>query len=117
MAIRTESIDTPEQWDRLETFAASFDHEINRHIRYVVYKNEADVWLGYMALIATPVLIPAVAPTAAPKDVSRVLAFMEGWSRTQFGQAFVLVPFDSPFEKSLEKHGFIDQGLKLMHAE
>lgn len=117
MAIRTHLIQTPEEWDRLESYAASFDHEINRFLSYVVFKTEADVWLGYLAIIKTPVLVPAVHPSTSPKDVSRVLGFMEGWSRVQFGQAFVLVPIENPFEKSLEKHGFVDQNLKLMYAE
>lgn len=117
MGLRTELIQTDDQWDRLDTFAGGFDHEINRHLRYVVYKTDDGKWLGYMAIINTPVIIPAVHPSTSPQDVSRMLSFMEGWSRTQFGQCFALVPTENQFELSLAKHGFVDQNLKLHYAE
>ena len=118
MAYRTELIRTEDQWTRLETFAAGFDHEINRNLSYIVFKDsKTDQWLAYLALVVTPVGIPAVAPHATPKQALEICQAMEGYSKVNYGQAFVLVPPDSPFMKYLLGRGFVDQNLKLLYAE
>lgn len=117
MTLRTELVQTEDQWERLEAFAASFDHFVNRSLSYVVYKDQADNWLAYLALIKTPVGIPAVKPGCSPQTAAEIAKSIEGWFRIQYGHAFFLAPQGSAFEGLFTRRGAVDQQLNLWYLE
>lgn len=117
MKIKTLTIQTVEDMQRLKGFAASFGHKINEKLQAVVLTDENDTWIGYFQLIKTPVFLVGLHPQLSEgRNSIEAIKKMQAWSEMTYGEAIVGVNPGSPFEELLPRLGFHDTNLKLLKS-
>lgn len=97
--LQFEWIDTPEKWDKLEAFAATFNHNIVKHtLSPIVALKRHGRWIGYAQINKQPVVFSAwhTDPTiCSPRDVVEGMKAFAGWAKIQHGGGFSAVPLDT----------------------
>jgi hypothetical protein len=102
-----------EEFQKLQLFAGSFDHELIAHPKINIYShNRGDICIGYAEHVYIPVIYPAFHPmTTKPRDVTQVLTDYRAHIGLTGGLAQIGVPLqaDRPnFDNSImDKLGLV----------
>lgn len=86
-----------EQFQQLQTFAKSFDHDLQPHSKINVYSHfRGDTCIGYSEHVYIPVIYPAFHPmTTKPRDVIQVLSDYRAHLCFNGGLGQIGVPLES----------------------
>ena len=86
-----------QEFDRLQTFARSFDHEIVSHPQINVYAHyRDDICFGYSDHVFVPTIYPAFHPgVTTPRDVVQVMNDWRAHSQLSGKPGYIGVPLDS----------------------
>lgn len=103
-----------ETLNKLETFAASFDHTINRGMKHDIFTDEKGNWLGYAESVQVPVFWTGWHPEANPVAVKAAIQLLQSASHYNWGIGLAVCREDSPFFKVMEKFNFARQGQLFM---
>lgn len=103
-----------EDWQRLITFAASFNHEIDKRFPYLVIMDEDEKWVGYAMMISVPppgapgrpVFCTSWHPGVPHRQAVEGIRMFTDWGKTQFGGMATIIPKDSPFRAHMESLGY-----------
>jgi hypothetical protein len=121
-------IRTPEQLDRLRTFAQTIadatgqPHTVDTSLSYVILRTNEDRWIGYGVIIALPsglgipVMITAWHPDHKRECVEgmRALTF---WALMTYGRAATLIDEESPLMPFMGRLGYRDWNLKFFATD
>jgi hypothetical protein len=101
------------EWDRLVTFAESFDQKLNP-ARATMVAVDGDTWIGCVQLIQTPIVLTAIHPESGKgRAAIEMIKALNAWSDIQFGETLTGVNEQSIFMPLMERIGFKDLNLKL----
>jgi len=86
-----------QEFQQLQTFAKSFDHEINPHPQINVYAHyRDDVCFGYSDHVHIPVIYPAFHPALTrPRDVIQVMNDWRAHAQLSGNAGYIGVPLES----------------------
>jgi hypothetical protein len=86
-----------QEFQQLQTFAKSFDHEIIQHPQINVYAHyRDDVCFGYSDHVFVPTIYPAFHPALTrPRDVIQVMNDWRAHTQLSGSQGYIGVPLES----------------------
>lgn len=106
----------PNERNRMQTFAESFDHNIATW-RFPVFEGKRDEkTLGYAQVVNIPVVFTAWNPKACkPRDIIDAMNWWKAWAITQNNYGLTTVPLETKsfYPKVMEKLGFKRMNLEL----
>jgi hypothetical protein len=127
-SLRYDLVDTPEKFNDMKRFAATFNHHIDDTTRLpIVRVFRGDQQVAYFQIIKTPMAAPAFHDNlCSPRDTCEIIDKVRSHmllgslgGRTPNGECLIILPerLRGGFTKPLiEKMGFIDLGQKIWQS-
>lgn len=117
----TAHIRTQQDWERLETFAKSFEHDIDKRFNYLVVKNAEDRWIGYALMVCVPgpgaaglpLVVTAWHKNSSPRECVEGMKLLTSWAIVSYGGAATVSTPESPLLPYMEKLGYRDWNMRL----
>lgn len=125
--INFERIRTPEQFERLQAFAKTFNHEVtaSHALAPLIVVKRGEKWIGFFQIVNSPVVFSAWHnDECEPRDFLESMRALQGWAKmeaslnnTEFGYAAVSIGNQAFSPEIMQKVGMNRMFFELYEVE